>query len=150
MIFVIRSLVLSLILVLVAGNSLAQTPSIKHLNEKHKSYYDSLKNMNYDRVFPIYGDKVYKRGFDIPFPFGIMLNSFYGKQNIDISNIRIGVHSPTKDLGPANMDSIIVFSEVEATILNLNMRADLFIFPFFKCVCTIGLYAKSKNEGGAV
>ena len=43
----------------------AQMP-IKHLSGKHKRYYDSLKTMDYDRTFPVFGSKVYKRGFDIP------------------------------------------------------------------------------------
>jgi hypothetical protein len=58
----------------------AQNASIKHLSNKHQRYYDSLKNMNCDRVFPIYGERVYRKGFDIPFPFVIMINNFYGVQ----------------------------------------------------------------------
>ena len=80
--------------------------------------------MNYDRMFPIWGDKVYKRGFDIPFPFGIMLNSFYCKQGIEISNIHIGLESATDTLGPADLSNVIKFSDVTARAYNLNLRAD--------------------------
>jgi hypothetical protein len=119
--------------------SFAQNASIKHLSKKHQTYYDSLKNMNYDRMFPIWGSKVYKKGFDIPFPFGIMFNTFYCRQNIDISNINIGVTTPNKVLGPVNLDSIIKFSEVTAKVVNLNFRADLWIFPFLN-VYLLGNY----------
>jgi hypothetical protein len=115
---------------LLITTSFAQNASIKHLSKKHQTYYDSLKNMNYDRMFPIWGSKVYKKGFDIPFPFGIMFNTFYCRQNIDISNINVGITTPNKVLGPVNLDSIIKFSEVTAKVINLNLRADLWVFPF--------------------
>src|ERR1700744_3513001 len=60
----------------------AQSVSRKHISGRHQHYYDSLVEMDYHRVFPLYGDRVYKKGFDIPFPFGIMVNNFYGRQDV--------------------------------------------------------------------
>jgi hypothetical protein len=124
----------------------AQNVSRKHLNDKHKTYYDSLKNMTYDRVFPIYGTKVYKRGFDIPFPFGIMLNTFYGRQGIDITNVRVGIQGPNNVLGPVNLDSIIQFGDVNATALNLNLRADCYLFPFLNVYLMLNYFPYSQTE----
>jgi hypothetical protein len=104
--------------------------SRKRLSEKHHHYYDSLMQMKYDRVLPIFGERVYKKGFDIPFPFGIMLNSFYGKQTVDISNVRIGVKSADTVLGPADLSKILEFGAVNAKAYNLNLRMDAWIFPF--------------------
>ena len=104
--------------------------SVKHINDKHKAYYDSLKNMNYDRMFPIWGDKVYKKGFDIPWPIGIMINNFYGVQNIDISNIKVGIIQGDSTKGPVDLSQVIVFDKVEAAAYNINMRLDMFILPF--------------------
>jgi hypothetical protein len=123
----------------------AQVPR-KYTNERHKHYHDSLMNMNYNYVFPLLGDKVYKRGFDIPFPFGIMINSFYGWQGIDISNINIGIKGPNKTLGPANLDNIIEFSDVKATALNVNLRADMYVLPFLNVYALLSYLPYAKTH----
>lgn len=108
----------------------AQQATQKHINTKHQPYYDSLLKMNYDRVFPLLGDKVYKKGFDIPFPIGIMINNFFGSQDMSLSNLRIGIKSPDTTLGPADMSEVIVFSKVNAKVYNINTRVDLWVLPF--------------------
>jgi hypothetical protein len=125
----IKFLALLTCMMLLFNSLYAQMP-IKHLSEKHKRYYDSLRNMDYDRVFPVFGSKVYKRGFDIPLPFGVMVNTFYCGQGLDISNINIGLRGPNESLGPINLDNVVEFGKVEATALNINVRADLWVFPF--------------------
>lgn len=119
-----------LLFIAISMAAAAQSVSRKHISDKHQKYYDSLKNMNYDRVFPLMGDKVYKRGFDIPFPFGIMVNNFVGSQKMEISNIRVGIRSPDSTFGPVDLSQVIEFSDVEARAYNLNIRADAWIFPF--------------------
>ena len=37
--------------------------SSKKIKTKHESYTDSLKNVEYNYVFPIWGQKAYKKGF---------------------------------------------------------------------------------------
>src|SRR6185436_13040264 len=86
----------------VCADAIAQGAVGKEFKDKNKEYYDSLKTMNYDRLFPIWGSRIYKKGYDIPFPFGIMVNNFYGIQGIDISNISIGIHTPSDSYGPAD------------------------------------------------
>ena len=108
----------------------AQQASRKNISTKHQAYYDSLVKMNYDRVFPILGDKVYKKGFDIPFPIGIMFNNFYGVQDMQLSNLRIGVKTPDTTLGPADFSDVIVFDKVSAEVYNINTRIDLWVLPF--------------------
>jgi hypothetical protein len=124
----------------------AQNPSRKHMGDKHQAYYDSLKNMKYDRVFPLLGANVYKRGFDIPFPFGIMINSFYGRQAINITNVNIGIKGPNNSLGPANLDNIITFSDVNAQLYNVNLRADVYVFPFLNVYALLSYMPYSKTH----
>jgi len=119
-----------IILLSLISHHVAGQYSIKNLSKKHEAYYDSLKNTPYDRKFPILGDKVYKRGFDIPFPFGIMINNFYGKQNIDISDIKVGIIEGDSSKGPVDMSKIIVFDNVNAKAYNINVRADMYVLPF--------------------
>jgi len=124
----------------------AQNPARKHMGEKHQQYHDSLMNMTYNRVFPIFGDKVYKRGFDIPFPFGIMINSFYGKQGIDITNVNIGIQGPNHSLGPVNLDNVIEFENVDAKAYNVNLRADMYVFPFLNVYALLNYFPLTKTH----
>jgi len=121
---------LAWLMVMALGIQAKAQISRKILTEKHQRYYDSLKNMNYNRVFPIYGDKVYKKGFDIPFPYGIMINTFYGKQDMEINNIRIGIKTSDTALGPVDLSQVIQFGKVQAEAYNVNARFDLWLFPF--------------------
>ena len=54
-------------------------------------YTDSLKQVKYDNVFPIWGQKAYNQGFDIPYPTGAIVNYFYVKQSVIVSNMQIVV-----------------------------------------------------------
>src|ERR1044071_9758710 len=131
--------------ILLVSGLQAQMPR-KHLSEKHKRYYDSLRNMEYNRTFPVFGNKVYKRGFDIPFPFGVMVNTFYGRQGIELSNINIGLRGPNEVLGPINLDNVIEFGKVEATALNINMRADMWVFPFLNVYGLLAYMPTAKTS----
>lgn len=122
---------LLLIVQLLGSSALhAQQATQKHTSAKHQAYYDSLIKMNYDRVFPILGDKVYKKGFDVPFPIGIMINNFFGRQDMELSDLKIGVRTSDTSLGPADMSEVVVFSKVNAKVYNINTRVDVWILPF--------------------
>lgn len=77
------------ILATLYGNLGAQTGADKQINPYHKHYADSLKTMDYKPIFPLFGRKAYKKGYDIPLPYGVSLTYFYMKQNIDISSTTI-------------------------------------------------------------
>lgn len=53
------------------NTAFAQEPTIK-ISPKFEAYRDSLKQVKYDHVFPIWGQKAYSKGFDIPYPVGAM------------------------------------------------------------------------------
>lgn len=135
-----------MMLLICMGNSSIAQYSSKNLSDKHRRYYDSLKAMNYDRVFPLLGAKVYKRGFDIPFPFGIMVNSFYGVQGIDISNIRVGITTSDTIIPPVDLSSVIEFSDVTATALNLNARVDMWVLPFLNVYGIVGYFPQAQTK----
>jgi len=52
-----------------SGAVSAQFATLK-VSKKEQTYTDSLKQVNYDYIFPILGQKTYKEGFDIPYPIG--------------------------------------------------------------------------------
>ncbi|MCP4485684.1 MAG: hypothetical protein GY823_14210, partial [Flavobacteriaceae bacterium] len=40
------------------------------IKTKHQVYTDSLKQVEYNYIFPIFGQGAYEKGFDIPYPVG--------------------------------------------------------------------------------
>src|SRR5687768_16753499 len=79
-------------------------------NPFHKAYHDSLKAMNYPYTFPLYGKKAYKKGFDVPYPWGLGVNYFWAKQEVTISNITVGFN----DNGPVDLTDVIQFGRITA------------------------------------
>jgi hypothetical protein len=75
-----------------------------------------------------------------------MINNFYGWQGIDISNLRVGVKGPNSSLGPANLDNIVQFSDVNAKLYNINVRADAYLFPFFNVYGLLGYIPYSRTH----
>lgn len=119
-----------LIVMLTAFQGMAQSVSRKHTSGSHQHYYDSLAAMKYNGVFPLLGDKVYKKGFDLPLPFGVMVNTFYGNQDIRISDMQVGVKAGDSTLGPVDMSKVVVFDKVNSKTFNTNVRVDMWVLPF--------------------
>ena len=103
-------------------------------NPFHEHYHDSLRKMNYPYTFPIWGKKAYKKGFDVPFPWGIGANYFWAKQEVKIDNIAVGFN----DKGPVDLSDVIQFGKVEATANAYTVRPDLFVLPFLSVYGVFG------------
>ena len=78
----------------------------KKIKSKHQLYTDSLKQVNYDYIFPILGQGAYKKGFDIPYPVGIMANFMWMKQHIIIDNLQLGLLTDNQDIPLTEVDFI--------------------------------------------
>ncbi|WNJ17409.1 hypothetical protein [Pontibacter sp. G13] len=101
----------------------AQQPA--KLMPKDSTARDSIINQGYPYVFPIWGEKTLKRGFDIPYPAGVMLNFYAQNQDYVIDNLSIGIN------GSEQVDvSFLEFGEITGRSQVLNFRPDLWIFPF--------------------
>lgn len=134
--------ILTLVLVIASiVLSQAQTASIKATHPKYKAYVDSLKNAEYNYTFPIWGERVYKKGFDIPYPAGIMVNSFVASQKMLIDEIGLGVNNSEI----IDFSGLITFSDIEASIVNINVRPDLYVFPFLNVYGILG-YSWSQTR----
>ena len=103
-------------------------------NPFHQAYADSLKKMNYPYTFPLWGKKAYKKGFDIPYPWGIGANYFWAKQEVTISNISVGFNGK----GPVDLTDVIKFGKINATANAYTVRPDLFVFPFLSIYGVFG------------
>ena len=101
----------------------------KKVSKKQQAYTDSLKSYQYDYIFPILGQQAYKRGFDIPYPVGIMANYIWIDQAIIIENFEMGIDGPNNDLDQQPID-FIGFGENRNVSGAWNVRPDIWVLPF--------------------
>ncbi len=137
--------VLMLALLILSGLHTQAQYATKKVRSKHQQYTDSLKNVEYNYVLPILGQGAYKRGFDIPYPMGVMLNGIWMDQGIDISNMKLGLLTDNKDIPLTDVDEFIGFGDNRNTTYGVNVRPDLWIFPFLNVYGLFG-YGTSITE----
>ncbi len=128
--FIFTFLFISFIL---PGSMHAQYAS-KRVKSKYEAYTDSLKRIDYNYVFPFWGHKAYKRGIDLQYPMGIMANFFWVDQGVKIDNFQLGfdnAHDGVLDfpLTPVS-DTILSFGENSNRSYSINVRPDIWLFPF--------------------
>jgi len=124
-----------------SGNAQYSTIKVK---SKHEIYTDSLKNVEYNHIFPILGQAAYKKGFDIPYPTGIMGNYMWMEQGILIDNLQLGVLTDTQDIPLTDVD-FVQFGNNTNTSYTVNVRPDLWVLPFLNVYGIFG-YGNSHTE----
>jgi len=103
-----------------------------------------LKQVKYDYIFPIWGQGAYKKGFDIPYPIGIMTNYIWMDQGLDISNMQLGIKTNNHDI-PLTPVDFIKFGENRNTSYSINVRPDVWVFPFLNVYGLFG-FGRSHTE----
>ncbi len=111
---------------------------------KNQAYTDSLKQVEYNYTFPILGQGAYKKGFDIPYPAGIMGNYMWLKQNLVFENLQLGLKTDEVDIPLTDVD-FVQFGENINTSYSINVRPDLWILPFLNVYGIFG-YGESNTE----
>jgi len=105
----------------------------KKINPKYEAYNDSLKKVKYNYVFPFWGQEAYKKGIDLQYPIGFMVNYFWVTQDVIIDNFQLGVDDIMNNydmpLTPIP-DSIISFGTNTNTTYSFNVRPDIWVYPF--------------------
>ncbi|HSF45528.1 MAG TPA: hypothetical protein VLA58_05935 [Chitinophagaceae bacterium] len=131
-------------IVLITAFFLAGISSIQaqysQLEVKNK---DTAKK-EYPYIFPILGKKAVAKGFNIPLPAGIMLNTFFGNSDITISNLQLGVEGTNVNV-PLTPVEFIEFGKNTATVKNVNIRPDLWVLPFMNVYGILG-YTEGKTS----
>lgn len=125
------------------SNINAQYVSTK-VKDKHQQYTDSLKQIEYKYIFPILGQGAYKKGFDIPYPIGIMGNYMWMDQGITIDNMQLGLKTDNLDIPLTGVD-FIEFGENRNTSYTVNFRPDVWVFPFLNVYGIFG-FGNSHTE----
>lgn len=144
MIRIYRITLLALVSVFALTNiAIAQYATRKVLKKK-QAYTDSIKQVKYDHIFPILGQKVYKAGFDIPYPIGLMGNYIWLDQGVTINNMQLGLKTENVDIPLTNVDEFIKFQGNTNTSYSINFRPDIWIFPFLNVYGIFG-YGRSAT-----
>ena len=135
-----RRLILYLFAALLALHQAgAQVYSNKPVGNKHQQYIDSLKKTEYPYVLPIWGKKAAKMGFDLPYSAGLGLNYLYQESDIIIEDLLVGFNN-----GPMyNIEEIVRIKNAVATASGLNLRPDIWLFPFLNIY---GLFTISNTS----
>ncbi|MDA9341469.1 hypothetical protein N9Q84_00660 [Flavobacteriaceae bacterium] len=107
------------------------------IKTKHQVYTDSLKQVEYNYIFPIFGQGAYEKGFDIPYPVGLMANYIWMDQNLVFDNLQLGLKTENFDI-PLTDVEFIEFGENTNSSYAFNVRPDVWLFPFLNVYGIIG------------
>jgi hypothetical protein len=131
--------VLATFLTLIFPAAFSQYTVNKVVGKKNQGLRDSLEKEEYPYLLPIWGQKVTKKGFDLPNPVGVNLNYLTQKSDIIISDLQVGFNN-----GPLyNLDEIVRIDEAKTTTNGINFRPDFWIFPFLN---VYGILAQSNTS----
>jgi hypothetical protein len=115
----------------------AQVYSNKEVGKKNEQLIDSIKSTEWPYSLPILGKKATKAGFNLPYPYGININYLWQQSDIVIENLQVGFnHGPLHDIS-----EIVRFDDATSTANAVNIRPDIWLFPFLN---VYGIFAKSK------
>lgn len=98
---------------------------------------DSVQALKWEYKFPLYAEEVIERGFDLPYPGGISLTFFTITQNILLSDVSIGF-----DPNQLVLLDFVSFDESESEAWNVNIRPDLWLFPFLNIY---GIFGRTNS-----
>ncbi len=132
-----NSKLLLLVCVLSTGQSLAQNYSNKVVGKKNAAEIDSLKNSEYPYSLPIWGKKATQKGFDLPYSAGISTQYVWQKSELVIDNLSVGFNNKPMH----NLDEIIRFNNAISEASVVNVRPDIWLFPFLN---VYGIFAYAK------
>lgn len=115
----------------------AQVYTNKEMGKKNATLIDSLKNTEYPYSLPIWGKKVTKKGYNLPYSAGVSVNYMWQKSAMVIDNLSVGFNNGPK----TNLDEVIRFNGVTSEANIINIRPDVWVLPFLN---VYGVFASSK------
>ena len=92
----------------------------------------------YHQVFPIWGRKAIERGFLLPLPVGLNINTVYIDQDIALSQLGLSTGS-----NPVQPVSFITLGDALSRVFTGNLRADLWVLPFLN---VYGMVGQARSE----
>ena len=134
-----RKLILLLVSFISACSLQAQYTTDKIVGQKNEPLLDSLKTIDYPYLLPIWGKKVAQKGFKLPKSAGLSAQYLWQESDIIINNLQIGFNN-----GPMyNLDEIVRFEKAQTSTNGINLRPDIWLFPFLN---VYAIYASSNTS----
>jgi hypothetical protein len=126
---------------LVSLSTTAQVFSNKEVGKKNAELADSLKKSEYPYALPIWGEKVTKMGYSLPYSAGLSVQYFGQESLLIIDNLMVGFNN-----GPMyNLDGIVRFDEAKARAQAITVRPDVWLFPFLNVYGILGTAQASTD-----
>src|SRR6478609_2373456 len=126
--------ILILLFLMLYGVGFSQVYTNKVVGKKNAALLDSLKVVEYPYALPIWGEKATQKGFQLPYSAGVSVNYFWQKSDIVINNLEVGFNNGPK----YNLDQIIRFTDSYVTASAVNVRPDIWLFPFLNIYGILG------------
>ncbi len=117
----------------------SQVYTNKIVGSKNESLKDSIEKKGYPYALPIWGKKAAAKGYQLPYSAGISVNYFWQESSLIIDNLMVGFNNGEMH----NLDEIIRFDDAKATASSINIRPDIWVFPFLN---VYGVFAKAKTS----
>ena len=90
---------------------------------------------------PIWGEEAQKRGYELPFPFGISGSFFFAKRDINVDSVDVDIKNTT-----LHVDNY-AFVKVRSKERNWSMRLDAWLFPFLNIYVLAGYTHEHTDVG---
>jgi hypothetical protein len=120
-------------------SAMAQVYSNKVVGKKNEDLKDSLATAEYPYILPIWGKKATQKGFQLPYSAGLGINYVWQESELIIDNLEVGFNHGPKH----NIDEIVRIDEAIATANAVNIRPDIWLFPFLN---VYGILARAKTS----
>lgn len=140
------SLLTASILTIAMGVSIplrGQVYSNKVVGKKHTALADSLKQMEYPYVLPIWGAKATAAGFNLPYSAGVGTQFITSEADILIDNLQVGFNGGTLH----DMDEVVRFDRAVAQVSGFTVRPDVWVLPFLNVYAILGYNSASTDVG---
>jgi hypothetical protein len=106
----------------------------KIVGKKNEALKDSIEVSKYPYSLPIWGEKATQKGYQLPYSAGVSVNYFWQESSIVIDNLYVGFNNGTQ----YNLDQIVRFNDATASASALNVRPDIWLFPFLNVYGILG------------
>ena len=138
--------ILIVLFLLLSGISFSQVYTDKVIGKKNAELLDSLKVQEYPYTLPIWGEKATQKGYQLPYSAGVSINYFWQESDLTIKNLEVGFNN-----GPMhNLDQVIRFNGAVGAGSALNVRPDIWLFPFLNMYGIFGRVNMSTTIDASV
>jgi hypothetical protein len=111
-----------------------QVYSNREVGKKNSALIDSLKTSEYPYALPVWGAKAAKLGFNLPYSAGLGINYLWQESHLVLSDLLVGFNNGPK----YNLDEIVRFNDALAAASAVNIRPDIWLFPFLNIYAILG------------